>query len=115
MKDMKYFQEKDLKYIWHPCSQMKDYEELKPIVIERGEGVWLYDIDGNKYLDCIIILVDELRLGHSKIRKVTMLLKKQIDSIEHVIFPDFSQTTCYRTGGKAGRYNTGHAYESVLF
>ena len=30
---------KYLKYIWHPCSQMKDYETLKPIVIERGEGV----------------------------------------------------------------------------
>ena len=26
--------EKDLKYIWHPCSQMKDYEELKPIVVD---------------------------------------------------------------------------------
>ena len=31
--------EKDLKYIWHPCSQMKDYETLPPIVIDRGEGI----------------------------------------------------------------------------
>ena len=45
--------EKDLKYIWHPCSQMKDYEELKPIVIDRGEGVYLYDENGNRYLDVI--------------------------------------------------------------
>ncbi|MGN0639357.1 MAG: hypothetical protein ACI4JT_00240 [Oscillospiraceae bacterium] len=28
--------EQDLKYIWHPCSQMKDYETLPPIVAERG-------------------------------------------------------------------------------
>ena len=45
--------EKDLKYIWHPCSQMKDYEELKPIVVDRGEGVYLYDVDGNRYIDVI--------------------------------------------------------------
>ena len=45
--------EKDLKYIWHPCSQMKDYEELKPIVVDRGEGVYLYDVDGNRYVDVI--------------------------------------------------------------
>lgn len=32
-------EEKDLKYIWHPCSQMKDYEELPPIVIDHGKGV----------------------------------------------------------------------------
>jgi len=32
--------EKDLKYIWHPCSQMKDYEELKPIIIDHGKGIY---------------------------------------------------------------------------
>lgn len=50
---MKDYVKKDLKYIWHSCGQMKDYEELNPIVIEKGEGGWLYDIHGNKYLDCI--------------------------------------------------------------
>ena len=29
-------QEKDLKYIWHPCSQMKDYEKLPPIIIDHA-------------------------------------------------------------------------------
>lgn len=43
--------EKDLKYIWHPCSQMKDYEELQPIVIKKGEGVYLYDTNGKKYIE----------------------------------------------------------------
>ena len=39
---------KDLEYIWHPCSQMKDYEELAPIVVKSGKGVYLYDIDVRK-------------------------------------------------------------------
>ncbi|MEG1254645.1 adenosylmethionine--8-amino-7-oxononanoate transaminase [Clostridium sp.] len=79
---------KDLKYIWHPCSQMKDYEELNPIVIEKGEGVWIYDIDGNKYLDGISSWWTNT-LGHSN-KRINEAIKKQIDSIEHVIFANFS-------------------------
>ena len=41
-------EERDLKYIWHPCSQMKDYESLPPMVIDHAKGVWLYDIHGKK-------------------------------------------------------------------
>ena len=44
---------KDLEYIWHPCSQMKDYETLPPIVIDHGKGVSLYDVDGKRYLDVV--------------------------------------------------------------
>lgn len=79
---------RDLKYIWHPCAQMKDYEELNPIVIEKGEGVWLYDIHGNKYLDCISSWWTNT-LGHSN-KRINEAIKKQIDSIEHVIFANFS-------------------------
>ena len=85
---MNSYVEKDLKYIWHPCSQMKDYEELNPIVIEKGEGVWLYDIDGNRYLDCISSWWTNT-LGHSN-KRINEAIKKQIDSIEHVIFANFS-------------------------
>lgn len=85
---MNSYVEKDLKYIWHPCSQMKDYEDLNPIVIERGEGVWLYDIDGNKYLDCISSWWTNT-LGHSN-KRINEAIKKQIDNIEHVIFANFS-------------------------
>ncbi|WP_349304183.1 hypothetical protein [Campylobacter sp. RM9328] len=43
----------DLKYIWHPCSQMHDYESLPPIVIKRAKGVFLYDEDDKRYIDII--------------------------------------------------------------
>ncbi|KAJ51889.1 adenosylmethionine-8-amino-7-oxononanoate aminotransferase [Clostridium tetanomorphum] len=80
--------DKDLKYIWHPCSQMKDYEEFPPKVIERGEGCYLYDIEGNRYLDCISSWWTNL-FGHSN-KRINNALKKQIDQIEHVIFANFS-------------------------
>ena len=47
--EIKDWQKEDLKYIWHPCSQMKDYETLPPIVIERGQGINLYDTNGKCY------------------------------------------------------------------
>ncbi|WP_346928161.1 adenosylmethionine--8-amino-7-oxononanoate transaminase [Clostridium sp.] len=85
---MKDYVKRDLEYIWHPCAQMKDYEELNPIVIERGEGVWLYDINGNKYLDCISSWWTNT-LGHSN-KRINKAIKNQIDDIEHVIFANFS-------------------------
>ena len=82
------WQAEDLKYIWHPCSQMKDYETLPPIIIERGEGINLYDINGKCYKDVISSWWCNL-LGHCNPR-INQALKNQIDSLEHVIFANFS-------------------------
>ncbi len=84
-------QEKDLKYIWHPCSQMKDYEKLPPIIIDHAKGVYLYDTDGNKYIDIVSSWWCNL-LGHCNPR-INMAVKKQIDKLEHVIFANFSHET----------------------
>ncbi|HIS75129.1 TPA: adenosylmethionine--8-amino-7-oxononanoate transaminase [Candidatus Galligastranaerophilus intestinavium] len=79
---------KDLKHIWHPCSQMMDYEELKPIIIERGEGVNLYSYDNKKYIDVVSSWWCNL-LGHCN-KRISNALKKQLDTLEHVIFANFS-------------------------
>jgi len=38
--------ERDLRVVWHRCTQLKDHEWLPLTPIERGEGVWLYGYDG---------------------------------------------------------------------
>lgn len=81
-------QKKDLEYIWHPCSQMKDYEELPPIVIESGEGVMLKDLNGKEYIDIVSSWWCNL-LGHRN-KTLNSRLIKQLDSIEHVIFSNFT-------------------------
>ena len=35
---------KDLKTVWHPCTQMKDHEKIPMIPIKSGKGVWLSPI-----------------------------------------------------------------------
>ncbi|MFI3300774.1 MAG: adenosylmethionine--8-amino-7-oxononanoate transaminase [Candidatus Gastranaerophilales bacterium] len=78
----------DLEYIWHPCSQMKDYEELAPIVIEKGEGLYLYDQNNKKYADVISSWWCNL-LGHRN-PKINRAIKTQLDKLEHVIFANFT-------------------------
>lgn len=86
--------DKDLEYIWHPCSQMKDYETLKPIVIERGKGVYLYDTDGKRYVDVISSWWCNL-LGHCN-PVINSAIKNQVDELEHVIFANFSHKQAIR-------------------
>lgn len=81
-------EERDLKYIWHPCSQMKDYESLPPMVIDHAKGVWLYDIHGKKYLDIVSSWWANL-LGHCN-EDINAAIKAQLDKLEHVIFANFS-------------------------
>ena len=82
------WQEEDFKYIWHPCSQMKDYETLPPVVVERGEGINLYDINGKVYKDVISSWWCNL-LGHCN-PKISNAIKEQVDTLEHVIFANFT-------------------------
>ena len=41
---------RDLKVLWHPCTQMKDHENIPLIPIKSGKGVWLKDYNGKKYI-----------------------------------------------------------------
>lgn len=92
--EIKDWSKTDMEYIWHPCSQMKDYEELPPIVIEHGEGMYLYDIDGNRYVDVISSWWCNL-LGHCN-PHISEEIKKQLNSLEHVIFANFSHKQAIR-------------------
>jgi len=85
---MNEWQKRDLRYIWHPCSQMKDYEDFPPIVIERGKGAYLYDTDGKSYLDAVSSWWVNL-FGHSNDR-INSAISKQLEKLEHVIFANFS-------------------------
>jgi len=88
MNSMKEWQKKDLQYVWHPCAQMKDYEEFPPIIVDRGEGVYLYDIDGKQYLDAVSSWWVNL-FGHSN-KRINQAISKQLDKLEHCIFANFS-------------------------
>ena len=80
---------KDLAHIWHPASQMKDYEDFPPIIIDHGKGVKLYDVEGKEYIDIISSWWCNL-LGHCN-DEVSEAL--QVDKLDHVLFANFSHKT----------------------
>ncbi len=80
--------ERDLRHIWHPCTQMKDHEDFPPIVISRAQGVWLYDVEGNRYLDAVSSWWVNL-FGHAN-KRLSAVLADQATKLEHVIFAGFS-------------------------
>jgi adenosylmethionine---8-amino-7-oxononanoate aminotransferase len=75
--------ERDLRVVWHPCTQMKDHEWLPMTPIARGEGVWLYDHDGRRYLDAISSWWVNL-FGHANPR-INAALTEQLGRLEHVM------------------------------
>ena len=82
------FMERDINVLWHPCTQMKDHETLPLIPIRRGEGVWLEDFDGNRYIDAISSWWVNI-FGHANPR-IGDRVKEQLDQLEHVILAGFS-------------------------
>jgi adenosylmethionine-8-amino-7-oxononanoate aminotransferase len=80
--------QRDLASLWHPCTQMKDHEWLPPVPIKKGDGVWLEDFEGKRYLDGISSWWVNL-FGHCNPR-INSHIKQQLDSIEHVILAGFS-------------------------
>jgi adenosylmethionine---8-amino-7-oxononanoate aminotransferase len=84
---------RDLKHLWHPCTQMhdhditgKDHVPMVPIV--RGEGAWLVDADDRRYLDGISSWWTNL-FGHANPR-IAAALAEQARTLEHVIFAGFT-------------------------
>jgi adenosylmethionine-8-amino-7-oxononanoate aminotransferase len=82
------FIRRDLKVLWHPCTQMKDHETLPPVPIRRGQGVWLEDFEGRRYLDAVSSWWVNL-FGHANPR-INAALTQQLEELEHVILAGFS-------------------------
>ncbi|MBI1884187.1 MAG: adenosylmethionine--8-amino-7-oxononanoate transaminase [Chlamydiae bacterium] len=74
-------QELDKLYVWHPFTQMKDWVEDHPLIIESGDGVFLQDTDGKKYLDGVSSLWVTVH-GHRK-KALDRSLTRQLKKIAH--------------------------------
>ena len=79
--DTKTLQEYDRRYVWHPFTQMQEWERDEPLVIVRGEGSWLIDSDGNRWLDGVASMWTNIH-GHCR-REINGAVKAQVDLLEH--------------------------------
>jgi adenosylmethionine-8-amino-7-oxononanoate aminotransferase len=80
--------ERDLRHVWHPCTQMKDHETVPMIPLRSGSGVWLEDFAGRRYLDGISSWWVNL-FGHAN-PAISAAVREQLERLEHVIFAGFT-------------------------
>ncbi len=71
----------DKEFVWHPFTQMKEYQNNDPIVIERAEGSYIVDSDGKKYIDGVSSLWVNIH-GHG-VEEIDQAIKDQIELVSH--------------------------------
>jgi len=75
---------RDLASVWHPFTQHSRWPHEPPLVIERGEGRYLYDPDGRRYLDGISSLWVTVH-GHRE-PAIDAAIRRQLDALAHSTF-----------------------------
>ncbi len=90
LKGTKNLIEADQRYLWHPFTQMADWQTSEPVVIDHGDGFFLFDTEGEKYIDGVSSLWCNVH-GH-KVKKIDNAVKSQLDKIAHSTLLGLAQT-----------------------
>ncbi|HEX8979559.1 MAG TPA: aminotransferase class III-fold pyridoxal phosphate-dependent enzyme [Parasulfuritortus sp.] len=95
--------------LWHPCTQMKQLEAMPPLPIARGQGPWLVDYDGKRYLDAVSSWWVNL-FGHAEPR-INAAITDQLNRIEHVILAGCTHAPVVELSERLARLTgLGHAF-----
>lgn len=78
------FEKKDKKYLWHPFTQMQDWVKSDVLIVQSGDGVYLQDVEGNRYLDGVSSLWCNVH-GH-RIPEIDRAIQNQLGQIAHSTF-----------------------------
>jgi adenosylmethionine-8-amino-7-oxononanoate aminotransferase len=88
---------------------MKQHEAYPLIPIARGDGVWLYDTEGKRYLDAVSSWWVNL-FGHNNPR-IKDAIKQQLDTLEHVMLAGFTHAPVVELSEKLAKLTClGHAF-----
>ena len=100
---------RSLNAVWHPCTQMKHHEYVPLVPIVKGDGAWLIDADGNRYLDAVSSWWVNL-FGHANPR-INAALKDQLDRLPHTMLAGFTHEPVVELSERLGKLTgLGHAF-----
>ena len=101
--------QRSLAAVWHPCTQMKQHEAYPLIPIKSGDGVWLNDAEGKRYLDAVSSWWVNL-FGHNNPR-IKEAIKQQLDTLEHVMLAGFTHEPVIELSESLSKLTgLGHAF-----
>ena len=90
--------QRDLAVLWHPTTQMKDHEWLQLLPVKSAQGVWLKDMEGNRYIDAISSWWVNL-FGHAN-PHISAAVSEQARCLEHVILAGVTHEPAVRLAEK---------------
>lgn len=80
----------DKQYLWHPFTQMADWLDSEPVIIDRGDGFYLFDTEGRRYIDGVSSLWCNVH-GH-RVPAIDNAIREQLDRIAHSTLLGLGQT-----------------------
>ncbi|MES2100714.1 MAG: adenosylmethionine--8-amino-7-oxononanoate transaminase [Pseudomonadota bacterium] len=109
MLDSQTLQQRSRRAVWHPCSQMKQHESQPLLPVARAEGVWLFDLEGRRYLDATSSWWVNL-FGHQH-PDIKAALADQLDRLEHVMLAGCTHAPVVELSERlAALTGLGHAF-----
>lgn len=101
--------ERSRRAVWHPCTQMKHHETQPLVPIVRGEGAWLFDAEGGRYLDAVSSWWTNL-FGHNQ-PHIKAAIVDQMELIEHVMLAGLTHEPVIELSERlAALTGLGHAF-----
>lgn len=88
----------DKKFIWHPFTQMADWEKEDNLIIEKAEGVYLIDTKGKRYLDGVSSLWCNVH-GH-RVPEIDRAIRDQLNQVAHSTFLGLSNVPAIQLAEK---------------
>ena len=82
--DLESLEQDDHRYLWHPFTQMRDWVAEQPLIVEKAEGSYLIDVEGNRYLDGISSLWVTVH-GHQR-KELGQAIVHQLGELAHSTF-----------------------------
>lgn len=71
----------DKRHVWHPFTQMREWNDGAPLIIDRAEGNYLIDTQGRRYLDGVSSLWVNVH-GHNR-KEINDAIIAQLGRVAH--------------------------------
>jgi adenosylmethionine---8-amino-7-oxononanoate aminotransferase len=90
----------DKRHLWHPFTPMQEWiaEDHHPLILVAGDGAWLKDAQGNKYLDGNSSIWTNIH-GHNH-PAINRAIGEQLELVAHTSFLGFSNPPAVRLAEK---------------
>jgi adenosylmethionine-8-amino-7-oxononanoate aminotransferase len=80
--------EADRAHCWHPFTRQDEWCREEPVMLARGEGAWLWDVAGNRYLDGNSSIWTNIH-GHRH-PKIDAAIRAQLEAVAHTSYLGFA-------------------------